>query len=168
MQYFETSTLCDYYGELIDVVDPLFANFGAESAFCGEVVTVKCFEDNGLLYETLETDGTGKVLVIDGGSSLRKALLDAELVDIAVENNWSGLIVYGAVRHVDDLAKADIGIQALGAIPVGVDSKGVGEKEVGVNFGGVTFLPGDFVYADNTGIVLAEDELDLSFEDGEE
>lgn len=161
---FETSTLCDYYGDILDVVEPIFANFGAVSSFYGEVMTVKCFEDNGLLYEILETDGTGKVLVIDGGGSLRKALIDAELIDIAIENSWSGILVYGAVRHLDQLAQAEIGIQAMGSIPVGAESKGIGEQEVGVNFGGVTFLPGDFIYADNTGIVLSEGELELAFE----
>lgn len=160
----ETSTLCDYYGEILDVVDPIFANFGVISSFYGEVTTVKCFEDNGALYEILETDGTGKVLVIDGGGSLRKALVDAELVDIAIENNWSGLVVYGAVRHLDHLAQSEIGIQAIGATPSGAESKGICEKEIGVNFGGVTFLPGDFIYADNTGIVLSETELDSNFE----
>lgn len=164
----ETSTLCDYYGELLDVVDPLFANFGAMSSFCGEVVTVKCFEDNGGLYEILETDGTGKVLVIDGGGSVRKALIDAELVEIALENNWEGLIVYGAVRHLDQLAQAEIGIQAIGATPAGAESRGIFDQEIGINFAGVTFLPGDFIYADNTGIVLSENELDLTFENEEE
>lgn len=165
MSNFETSILCDYYSELLDVVEPIFSNFGGVDSFSGEVVTVKCFEDNGLLYGILETDGTDKVLVVDGGGSLRKGILDAELVDIAVENNWSGIVIYGAVRNVDYLASLDIGIQALAATPAGVDAKGEGIKEIGVNFGGVTFLTGDYIYADNTGIVLSEDELDLSFEE---
>lgn len=164
MSMIDTSILCDYYSDLVDVVEPIFANFGGQTAFCGEVVTVKCFEDNGLLYEMLEMDGVGKVLVIDGGGSLRKALIDAELIDLAIENNWNGIIVYGAVRNLDYLAEAGIGIQAIGAIPSGAVTDGEGTKEIGINFGGVTFIMGDYVYADNTGIVLSEDELDLSFE----
>ena len=84
---FDTSILCDYYPEDINVVEPLFTNFGGISSFSGQVITVKCFEDNGLLYELLQSNGSGKVLVIDGGGSVRRALIDAELVDIAVQNN---------------------------------------------------------------------------------
>ncbi|XKM13917.1 ribonuclease E activity regulator RraA [Orbaceae bacterium ac157xtp] len=160
---FETSILCDYYSEDVNVVEPIFTNFGGINSFYGQVVTVKCFEDNGILYQLLQTDGTGKVLVIDGGGSVRRALIDAELVDIAIQNNWDGLIVYGAVRQVDYLAEAEIGIQALAAIPVGADDQGIGESDIRINFGGVTFFSGDFVYADNTGIILSE--IALSIED---
>lgn len=156
---FDTSILCDYYSGDVDVVEPLFSNFGGITSFSGQVVTVKCFEDNGLLYEILQNDGTGKVLVIDGGGSARRALIDAELIDLAIQNSWVGIIVYGAVRQVDYLAEAEIGIQAVAAIPVGADDNGAGETDIGINFGGVTFISGDFVYADNTGIILSQFEL---------
>ncbi|MBI0095943.1 MULTISPECIES: ribonuclease E activity regulator RraA [Gilliamella] len=158
---FDTSILCDYYPEDVNVVEPIFSNFGGVTSFSGQIVTVKCFEDNGLLFETLQTDGTGKILVIDGGGSVRRALIDAELIDIAVQNQWEGIIVYGAVRQVDYLAEAEIGIQALTAIPVGAENQGVGEVDIRVNFGGVTFFSGDFVYADNTGIILSEIALEI-------
>lgn len=158
---FDTSVLCDYYPEDINVVEPIFTNFGGISSFAGQVVTVKCFEDNGLLYEVLQNDGSGKVLVVDGGGSVRRALLDGELVDIAVQNNWEGIIVYGAVRQVDYLADAEIGIQATAAIPVGAEDQGVGETDIKVNFAGVTFFSGDFIYADNTGIILSEIALEI-------
>lgn len=158
---FDTSILCDYYPEDVNVVEPLFANFGAITSFSGQVVTIKCFEDNGLLYEVLQNEGAGKVLVVDGGGSVRRALLDAELVDIALQNNWEGIIVYGAVRQVDYLAEVDIGIQAIGAIPVGAEDQGLGETDIRINFGGVTFFSGDFVYADNTGIILSEIALSV-------
>lgn len=160
MMEFDTSILCDYYPEDVNVVEPLFSNFGGISSFSGQVVTVKCFEDNGLLYEALQADGTGKVLVIDGGGSVRRALIDIELIDIAVQNHWEGIVVYGAVRQVDLLAEAQIGIQALAAIPVGVDDQGMGEVDIRINFAGVTFFSGDFIYADNTGIILSEIALD--------
>ncbi|MCX8601659.1 MULTISPECIES: ribonuclease E activity regulator RraA [unclassified Gilliamella] len=158
---FDTSILCDYYPEDVNVVEPIFSNFGGVTSFSGQAVTVKCFEDNGLLYEVLQSNGAGKVLVIDGGGSVRRALIDAELIDIAIQNQWEGIIVYGAVRQVDYLADAEIGIQALAAIPVGSDDQGVGEIDIRVNFGGVTFFSGDFVYADNTGIILSEIALEI-------
>lgn len=158
---YDTSILCDYYPEDINVVEPLFTNFGGISSFSGQVLTVKCFEDNGLLYEILQNDGTGKVLIVDGGGSVRRALIDSELIDIAVCNHWEGIIVYGAVRQVDYLAEAEIGIQALAAIPVGAEDQGIGETDIRINFGGVTFFSGDFVYADNTGIILSEIALSI-------
>ncbi|WP_392558983.1 ribonuclease E activity regulator RraA [Orbus mooreae] len=159
--YYDTSVLCDFYPEDVNVVEPIFTNFGGISNFAGQAVTVKCFEDNGLLYDVLQTEGTGKVLVVDGGGSVRRALLDGELVDIAVQNNWEGIIVYGAVRQVDYLADAEIGIQAIAAIPVGAEDQGHGETDIKVNFAGVTFFSGDFVYADNTGIILSEIALEI-------
>lgn len=161
---FETSILCDYYPEDVNVVEPIFANFGGITSFSGQVITVKCFEDNGILYEILQNDGTGKVLVIDGGGSTRRALIDSELVDIAIQNHWEGIIVYGAVRQIDYLADAEIGIQAIAAIPVGADDQGIGESDIKVNFGSVTFFSGDFIYADNTGIILSEIPLIINEE----
>ena len=131
---YDTSELCDIYQEDVNVVEPLFSNFGGRSSFGGQIVTVKCFEDNGLLYDLLEQNGRGRVLVVDGG---------------------------GSVRQVDDLEDLDIGIQAIAAIPVGAAGDGIGESDVRVNFGGVTFFSGDHLYADNTGIILSEDPLDI-------
>lgn len=158
---YDTSRLCDIYQENVNVVEPLFSNFGGRSSFGGQIVTVKCFEDNGLLYDLLEQNGRGRVLLIDGGGSLRCALIDAELGLLAVQNEWEGIVVYGAVRQVDDLEELDIGIQALAAIPAGAASEGLGESDIRVNFGGVTFFSGDHLYADSSGIILAEDPLDI-------
>ena len=152
---YDTSELCDIYQEDVNVVEPLFSNFGGRASFGGQIITVKCFEDNGLLYDLLEQNGRGRVLVVDGGGSVRRALVDAELARLAVQNEWEGLVIYGAVRQVD------IGIQAMAAIPVGAAGEGIGESDVRVNFGGVTFFSGDHLYADNTGIILSEDPLDI-------
>jgi regulator of ribonuclease activity A len=122
---------------------------------------VKCFEDNGLILDVLQEDGEGKVLLVDGGGSLRRALVDAAVAELAVTNNWEGIIVYGSVREVDALEDMDIGIQAIASIPVGADANATGEVDVPVNFGGVTFLPGDHIYADNTGVILSPEPLDL-------
>ncbi len=160
MQY-NTSELCDLYADMIDVVEPLFANYGGRRSFGGMIHTVKCFEDNGLIRQMLTESGTGKVLLIDGGGSARRALIDAELASLAAENGWEGIVCYGSVRDVDTLEDFDIGIQAVNAIPVGADDQGFGETDVPVNFAGVTFLPEDHLYADSTGIILSAEALDI-------
>ena len=139
----------------------MFSNYGNCSSFGGSIVTVKCFEDNGLIAKALSEDGTGQVLLVDGGGSLRRALIDVSVGELAVNNNWEGIIVYGSVRDVDALEELDLGIQALASIPIGADDHGIGEIDVPVNFGGVSFLPGDHVYADNTGMILSPEALDI-------
>lgn len=160
MEY-NTSELCDIYTNTVDVVEPLFIAYGGRSSFGGMVSTIKCFEDNKLISEVLAKEGSGKVLVIDGGGSTRRALLDNATVQLAVENDWEGIVCFGAVRDVDALEDAEIGIYALASIPVGSDDLGHGEAEVPVNFGGVTFLPEDHIYADSTGIILSPEPLDI-------
>ncbi len=160
MEY-NTSALCDTYMDMVDVVEPMFASFGGRGSFGGQITTVKCFEDNGIIRELLEEDGKGRVLLVDGGGSLRRALIDGELAELATTNNWEGLVIYGCVREVDALEELDLGVQALASFPVGADGEGTGEADVAVNFGGVTFLPEDFLYADETGIVLSPEALDL-------
>lgn len=160
MEY-NTSELCDTYLDVVDVVEPMFSNYGGCSSFGGAISTIKCFEDNGLIIDALQDDGEGKVLLIDGGGSLRRALIDSNIAQIACEHRWEGIIVYGSVRDVDALDDLDIGVQALASIPVGADGNSIGELEIPVNFGGVTFLPGDHIYADNTGIILSPEPLDI-------
>lgn len=160
MEY-NTSALCDTYIDMVDVVEPIFANYGGRSSFGGKVSTVKCFEDNALIREMLEEPGEGRVLLVDGGGSLRRALIDADIAELAMRNNWEGLVINGAVREVDALEELELGICALATIPVGAEDKGVGETEVPVNFAGVTFLPEDWLYADSTGIILSPEQLDL-------
>lgn len=163
MEY-NTSALCDIYLDQVDVVEPMFSNFGGCASFAGQITTVKCFESNALIRNVLEEDGNGRILLIDGGGSLRKALIDAELAALAEENEWEGIVVYGCIREVDDLEDMSIGIQALASIPVGASKHDTGEIDVPVNFGGVTFLPEDYVYADNTGIILSQEPLDTDIE----
>ncbi|RZN58684.1 ribonuclease E activity regulator RraA [Avibacterium paragallinarum] len=157
----DTSTLCDIYLDQVDVVEPIFSNFGGLTSFHGKVTTVKCFENNGLIAEILEENGEGRVLLVDGGGAVRQALLDAELAQLAADNGWEGIIVYGAVRQIQQLENIDISIQALAPIPVGANSDTQGEVDIPVNFGGVTFFPEDYVYADLTGIILSQEPLDL-------
>jgi len=166
MQY-NTSLLCDIYADTIDVVEPLLTNFGGRSSFAGEVVTLKCFESVGLIYKIISENGTGKVLLIDGGGSLRRALVNADIAELAAENDWEGIVVNGCVRELDILEELDIGIQAITAIPVGAEDTEVGEINVPVNFAGVTFLPEDLLYADSTGIIISPEPLDLEELDAE-
>lgn len=159
--FIDTSELCDLYAEQVDVVEPIFSSFGGVSNFYGKVTTVKCFESNGLIAEVLEENGEGRVLVIDGGGAVRRGLINAELAQLAVDNGWEGIIVYGAVRQIQQLENLDIGIHALAPIPVSADESSAGESDIPVNFGGVTFFPEDYIYADLTGIILSQEPLDL-------
>ena len=160
MEY-NTSQLCDIYQDQVDVVEPMFSTFGGRPSFGGLVTTIKCFEANGIIRQLVKENGLGRVLLIDGGGSLRRALIDADIAATAADNGWEGIICYGSVREVDALADLEIGIQALASIPVGADDDEVGDSELPVNFGGVTFLPEDHIYADTTGIILSPEPLDI-------
>lgn len=159
MQYV-TPDLCDAYPD-VAVVEPMFSNFGARDSFGGQIVTVKCFEDNSMVKKLVDTDGKGKVMVVDGGGSLRRALLGDMLAEKAARNGWEGIIVYGCVRDVDVLAQTELGIQALASHPMKTDKRDIGDIDVVVTFGGVTFRPGEYVYADNNGIIVSPTELQM-------
>lgn len=162
MSHIVTPDICDAHPD-VRVLDPLFANFGGIDAFCGPVRTVKCFEDNSRIKEAVAEPGDGAVLVVDGGGSLRCALLGDMLAEKAADNGWAGVIVYGCVRDIDVLAETELGVQALGAHPRRSDKHGEGQRDVAVAFAGVTLRPGQWVYADNNGIVVAESRLTLDF-----
>jgi regulator of ribonuclease activity A len=154
-----TPDLCDQYPDLIQVVEPMFSNYGGREQFGGQIVTVKCFEDNSCVKQLVDTDGQGRVMVVDAGGSMRRACLGDMLAEKASVNGWSGLIIYGCIRDVDEIMATDIGVQALGTHPMKTDKKGIGETQVSVSFGGVRFKPGDYVYADNNGIVVSSQAL---------
>ncbi|MEL7311072.1 MAG: ribonuclease E activity regulator RraA [Pseudomonadota bacterium] len=151
--------LCDDYPERIAVLDPILRNFGGHSRFGGEIVTIKCFEDNSLVKSQAQISGDGRVLVVDGGGSNRRALLGDQIGASLASNNWAGIIIFGYVRDVDALADTPLGVQAMGAVPVKTEKRGLGDLNVPVTFGGVTFTPGNFVYADNNGVITAQDPL---------
>ncbi|KAF7787413.1 regulator of ribonuclease activity A [Pseudoalteromonas rubra] len=162
---YSTSDLCDHFADAVDVLEPMFINFGGQSAFSGRIKTLKCFENNELINQVLQQDGTGQILLVDGGGSTRRALIDIELAELAMENNWQGIVVYGAVRHVEELEECDLGIQAIASIPVAADSHGGGEQGIPVNFAGVSFYDDDYLYADATGIIISAEELQLEVDD---
>lgn len=165
MSEFVTCDLLDDNADKdIQVVSPsmdgkFFRSFGGKKAFGGQAVTVKCFEDNSRVKELLATDGAGKVLVVDGGASMRCALLGDMIAESAVKYGWAGVIVYGCVRDVDAMRQMELGVQALASIPQKSTRKGIGEVGVTLQFGGVTIRDGDYVYADNNGILVAAEPL---------
>ena len=156
---FSTPDLCDEYPELVRVLEPMLNNFGGINSFGGEIVTIKCFEDNSLVKENASRPGFGKVMVVDGGGSLRRALLGDLIAKDAVKNGWEGIIIYGCIRDVDIINMLDIGVQAIDTVPLKTEKKGIGDLNVPVTFGGVTFKPGEYVYADNNGVVVSSEEL---------
>jgi regulator of ribonuclease activity A len=158
---YSTPDLCDAYPDLVHVAEPLFGNYGGRSSFGGEIVTAKCFEDNSVVKEAAGKPGHGKVLVVDGEGSLRRALLGDLIAETAAGNGWEGIIIYGAIRDVDPISEIDIGVKALGSIPLKTERKGVGDVGIPVTFAGVTFKPGEFVYSDSTGIIVAPKPLDM-------
>ena len=159
--HYITPDLCDTYPDLIQVVEPMFSNFGGRDSFGGQIVTVKCFEDNSRVKELAELDGSGKVLVVDGGGSLRCALLGDMIAERAAHNGWHGVVIYGCVRDVDMLAQTDLGVQALASHPLRSNRRGAGDLDLAVTFAGVTFRPGEYVYADNNGIIISASPLKM-------
>lgn len=156
----KTSDLCDRHGSDVTVATPVFRSFGARSAFSGEIATVRCFEDNALVRQVLSAPGQGRVLVVDGGGSLRCALVGDQLAGLGAANGWSGTIVNGCVRDSADLATIDFGVAALATNPRRSAKAGSGERDVAVAFAGVTFTPGHYAYVDADGVIVAAGRLD--------
>lgn len=160
---FKTPDLCDQYeaelGQTVRVLAPMFQRYGGRSSFSGEIVTLKIFEDNTLVREIFNEAGHGKVLVIDGGGSLRCALVGDQLAILAHKNGWEGVVVYGCIRDSGDINGIDIGVRALNTHPQKTVKKGVGDRNLAVTFGGVTFRPGEWLYADEDGVIVATHPL---------
>ncbi|RLK50140.1 regulator of ribonuclease activity A [Alkalispirillum mobile] len=156
---FQTTDLCDDFADELRVMNPMFRNFGGRVSFHGPVTTVKLFEDNSLVRETLGEPGEGRVLVVDGGGSMRCALLGDNLAAMGEKNGWAGIVVYGCVRDSQELAQINLGVKALNVHPLKSVKKGIGERDVTVTFGGITIQAGDWLYADEDGIVVSRNSL---------
>ncbi|MGB0134427.1 ribonuclease E activity regulator RraA [Dokdonella sp.] len=154
-----TPDLCDEYPQLVRGADPIFRCYGGRDFFGGRIVTVKCFEDNSRVKELVATPGKGKVLVVDGGGSLRRALLGDQLAEQAMSNGWEGILINGCLRDVQIIATLNLGVQALASHPMKTEKRGLGDVDVPVTFAGLTFAPGEWLYADANGVVLAESAL---------
>ncbi|WP_224244491.1 ribonuclease E activity regulator RraA [Hyalangium gracile] len=156
---FATSDLIDQFDAQLSSCETQFRQFGGRRAFHGRIATIRCFQDNVLLKRTLSEPGAGRVLVVDGGGSLGSALMGDVIAGIGQKSGWAGIILHGAVRDTVALAKLDIGVKALGSNPRKSRKTGAGEVDVPVNFGGVTFTPGHWLYSDEDGIVVSATQL---------
>lgn len=154
-----TADLCDSFEDKVQVVSPMFRSFGGRSAFGGEITTLKLFEDNALVRRALESPGQGKVLVIDGGGSMRCALVGDQLAELGVKNGWAGVLVYGCIRDSKAIGDMALGVFALGTHPRKTVKRNSGEADVAVTFGGVTFTPGHYIYADEDGVIVSASAL---------
>jgi regulator of ribonuclease activity A len=152
---FMTVDLCDKYRGSVQVAPPGLLSYGRSAAFSGIIETVKCYEDNTIVRQTLSQPGAGKVLVVDAAASLTCALVGGALAGLAAKRRWAGIVLNGCVRDISALSKARIGIRAIGHMPLASDRHGLGVVGVPVSFGGVTYTPGHYLYADEDGIVVA-------------
>ena len=155
----QTADLCDAHEDKLAVVAPMFASYGGRPSFGGPIATLKIFEDNSFVRKAVENPGNGRVLVIDGGASMRCALIGDQLAELAVKNGWAGILVYGCIRDSGDINGIDIGVRALDTHPQKSIKKNVGDRDIAVTFGGVTFKPGEYLYADEDGVLVSDKPL---------
>jgi regulator of ribonuclease activity A len=159
-----TADLCDHHESLLvsgelRVLPPVFQNYGGEAAVCGPVATLKCFEDNSLVRQMLESPGAGRILIVDGGGSDRCALVGGNLGLLAVSNGWAGVIVNGCVRDVMELAECPVGVWAMASHPRRSDRRGGGQQDVVLDIAGVRVVPGNWCYADADGVLISDRKL---------
>lgn len=161
---YHTADLCDKYEDQvragrIRILKPMLVAYGGRKVFNGRIATLKLYEDNTLVRKALEAAGDGRVLVIDGGGSLRCALVGDQLAQLGAQNGWGGLIVYGCIRDSHAINAMDIGVLALDTHPLKSIKKNTGEADLDVSFGGITFVPDDYLYADGDGVLVSPSEL---------
>lgn len=157
-----TPDICDQYESQVTLLELPLQNFGMRSAFWGQIVTVRCYHDNSKVKELLSQNGKGKVLVVDGHGSCQKALMGDQIAISAIENEWEGVIINGAVRDVVAMSQMDLGIKALGACPFKTEKRGAGDVNVTLTIHNQMIQPGDYLYADWDGVLLSPVELTLS------
>ena len=153
-----TPDLCDQFPD-VQVAEPVFRSFGGQARFAGPAVTVHCLNDNSRVRELAATPGEGRVIVVDGGGSLRRALLGDMIATNAVKHGWAGFLLFGCVRDVEILSTLPLGVLALAAHPMKTDRRDLGEVDVPVAFAGVSIAPGHWIYADANGVIAARTRL---------
>lgn len=151
-----TCDLCDLHEDRVRILELPLRDFGGRLAFSGLVSTIQAWEDNSRVREAVSEPGQGRVLVIDGGGSLRRAMLGDLLATKAVENGWAGVVIHGALRDSAALGALDLGVKALGTCPLKTEKLGRGERDVELNLGGVAIRPGNWLCADEDGVVIAD------------
>ncbi|WP_227936360.1 ribonuclease E activity regulator RraA [Alkalihalobacillus deserti] len=156
---FHTADLCDVHRDYVKVAESIFTLYGKKRSFHGPIHTVKVFEDNVLVKQALENIPKGSVLVVDGGGSLKCALIGDNLAEIAVTRQLAGVVVYGCIRDCAQIKQMDIGIYALGTNPLKSIKQGKGQENIPIQFAGLNFEPGSYLYADEDGIIVSELKL---------
>lgn len=156
---FKTTDLYDDHLEDLQVAAPIFRDFGGRAKFHGRIVTLKALEDNTYLKAAFETDGAGKVLVVDSAASMRCAMMGDVMAALGASNGWEGVVINGCIRDSADVAKVDIGVKALGTIPRKTVKRDQGVRDIPLRFADVQFNPGDYLYADEDGIVLSKTKI---------
>ena len=157
-------TTCDISDKLhpdVQYLKPIYKSYGAKTSFSGRIVTVKCYEDNSLVEIALRINGKDSVLVIDAGGSMNCAMLGDKRVTDAINNEWEGILIHGLIRDSATINKMKIGVRALGVCPLKSIKKGVGDSNLIVNFSGVTFTPGEYLYADEDGVIVIKEKANL-------
>lgn len=155
----KTADLCDDHYPRLQVCEPMFRDFGGKRDFHGQISTIKCHEDNSLVRAAVAESGAGRVLVVDAGGSLRCAMLGDLLAAKAVQNGWAGVLMYGLIRDAAEIGRMDLGVKALGTLPLKSEKRGVGLRDVEVRFAGVEFRPGAWLYADDDGVIVSPQQL---------
>ena len=156
-----TADLYDKYEDELRIALPIFNDYGSNIEFMGTAVTLKVYEDNTLVRAALEEKGDGQVLVVDGGESMRCALVGDMLAELGVKNGWKGIIVAGCIRDSAVIKGLDIGVKAMNTNPRKSVKKGAGDRDISINIAGITINPGDFIYADADGVVVSDKVLEL-------
>ena len=154
--------LFDQYPEQLSLADKPFIDYGKEIIFYGEIVTVACFEDNSKVKELLATDGTGKVLVVDGKGSLNRELLGDMVAECAIQNNWNAMVINGCIRDAGTISTLNIAVKALACNPIKTEKLGIGDTNVIVKFAGIEFIPGWTIYGDSNGLAVSESKLTVT------
>lgn len=148
--------LFDLYPEQLQLAEPLFNDYGGKLIFSGEIVTVSCFNDNSKVKELVATDGTGKVMVVDGKGSTTRALLGDMLAEQAVANGWQAIVINGCIRDAGTIATLPLGVKALGCNPIKTEKLGIGEINTNISFAGIEFVAGQYIYGDANGLAVSE------------
>ena len=164
MEQTMNETTCDISDQLhpdVQYLEPVYKSYGGKTSFSGRIVTVKCYEDNSLVEEALKSNGKNSILVVDAGGSMNCAMLGDKRATDAIKNEWEGILVHGLIRDSATIKGMKIGILALGVCPLKSIKNGVGDSNLIVNFSGITFTPGEYLYADEDGVIVIKEKLSL-------
>ena len=156
-----TSDISDQLHPNVQYLKPVYKSYGGKTSFSGRIVTVKCYEDNSLVEEALKSNGKNSILVVDAGGSMNCAMLGDKRATDAIKNEWEGILVHGLIRDSATIKGMKIGILALGVCPLKSIKKGVGDSNLIVNFSGITFTPGEYLYADEDGVIVVKEKASL-------